>query len=70
MIEHRDRAPIAGMIDPIDPSQVEEALSSEVREEVITLVTAERVAESLPLSIGRDPFDPAPGEGDAVLLGV
>jgi hypothetical protein len=58
------------VVDTIDSTQVEEALSAEVREEVIALVTAERVAEPPPLVIGRDPLDPARSEGDAVLLAV
>jgi len=58
------------VVDTIDPSHIEEALAAEVREEVIALVTAERVPEPPPLVVGRDAVDPARGEGDAVLLAV
>jgi len=58
------------VIDPIDPTEVEEALSAEIGKEVIPLVTAERVTQSATLTVGLNLIDPARGEGDAVFLGV
>jgi len=49
------------MVDSIDAAEVEEALSAEVGEEVVTFVTTEGVPEPPALVVGLDFIDAARG---------